>query len=97
MKSISRPVIDRLPVGQLDDFACRQLDRVRDLSPRSCSFALSPTCVRPRASFFAICLPSSRCGEVIWRCGDALQAARGRGRSHRLQTLSFRSVRLWTA
>lgn len=28
MKSISRPVIDRLPVGQLDDFACRQLDRV---------------------------------------------------------------------
>lgn len=33
MKSISRPVIDRLPVGQLDDFACRQLDRV---SPRQC-------------------------------------------------------------
>lgn len=31
MKTISRPVIDRLPVGQLDDFACRQLDRVRDL------------------------------------------------------------------
>ncbi len=29
MKSISRPVIDRLPVNQLDDFACRQLDRVR--------------------------------------------------------------------
>ncbi|KAH9893274.1 transcription factor Opi1-domain-containing protein [Cubamyces lactineus] len=27
VKSISRPVIDRLPVGQLDDFACRQLDR----------------------------------------------------------------------
>ena len=29
MKSISRPVIDRLPVNQLDEFACRQLDRVR--------------------------------------------------------------------
>ena len=28
MKSISRPVIDRLPVGQIDEFACRQLDRV---------------------------------------------------------------------
>lgn len=28
VKTISRPVIDRLPVEQLDDFACRQLDRV---------------------------------------------------------------------
>ncbi|KAI9464476.1 Opi1-domain-containing protein [Lactarius psammicola] len=27
MKSISRPVIDRLPVNSLDEFACRQLDR----------------------------------------------------------------------
>ncbi|KAG6877916.1 hypothetical protein C0993_002402 [Termitomyces sp. T159_Od127] len=27
VKSISRPVIDRLPVNQLDEFACRQLDR----------------------------------------------------------------------
>ncbi|KAF5393190.1 hypothetical protein D9757_001203 [Collybiopsis confluens] len=27
VKTISRPVIDRLPTGQLDDFACRQLDR----------------------------------------------------------------------
>ena len=34
MKSISRPVFDRLPVGQLDDFACRQLDRVSALSLR---------------------------------------------------------------
>lgn len=31
MKTISRPVIDRLPVGQLDEFACRQLDKVRTL------------------------------------------------------------------
>ena len=31
VKSISRPVIDRLPVNQLDEFACRQLDRVSDL------------------------------------------------------------------
>ena len=31
VKTISRPVIDRLPVGQLDDFACRQLDRVRHI------------------------------------------------------------------
>jgi len=29
VKSISRPVIDRLPVTSLDEFACRQLDRVR--------------------------------------------------------------------
>ena len=30
MKTISRPVINRLPVdvNQLDEFACRQLDRV---------------------------------------------------------------------
>lgn len=30
VKTISRPVIDRLPVNvnQLDEFACRQLDRV---------------------------------------------------------------------
>ncbi|KAL4078876.1 transcription factor Opi1-domain-containing protein [Scleroderma yunnanense] len=28
VKSISRPVIDRLPVEQLDEFACRQLDRL---------------------------------------------------------------------
>lgn len=31
VRSISRPVIDRLPVNQLDDFACRQLDRVSNL------------------------------------------------------------------
>ena len=30
VKTISRPVIGRLPVTQLDEFACRQLDRVRD-------------------------------------------------------------------
>ena len=28
MKTISKPVIDRLPVNQIDEFACRQLDRV---------------------------------------------------------------------
>src|SRR6267154_5714085 len=28
VKSISRPVIDRLPVTSLEEFACRQLDRV---------------------------------------------------------------------
>ena len=28
MKTISKPVIDILPVNQLDEFACRQLDRV---------------------------------------------------------------------
>ncbi|EPQ56708.1 Opi1-domain-containing protein [Gloeophyllum trabeum ATCC 11539] len=28
MKSLSRPVMDRLPVNQLDEFACRQLDRL---------------------------------------------------------------------
>src|SRR5712691_6544528 len=33
VKSISRPVIDRLPVTSLDEFACRQLDRVRAISP----------------------------------------------------------------
>jgi hypothetical protein len=28
VKTISRPVIDRLPINQLDQFACRQLDKV---------------------------------------------------------------------
>ena len=28
MRSISKPVINRLPVNQIDEFACRQLDRV---------------------------------------------------------------------
>lgn len=32
VKTISRPVIDRLPVNQLDEFACRQLDRVSPIS-----------------------------------------------------------------
>ena len=32
VKTISRPVIDRLPVGQIDDFASRQLDRVSTLA-----------------------------------------------------------------
>lgn len=40
VKTISRPVFDRLPVGQLDEFACRQLDRVRTL-PSTCA-SLSP-------------------------------------------------------
>jgi hypothetical protein len=33
VKSLSKPVIQHLPVdvGQLDEFACRQLDRVRVL------------------------------------------------------------------
>ena len=31
VKTISRPVIDRLPVNQLDEFACRQLDRVSNV------------------------------------------------------------------
>ena len=40
VRTISRPVIDRLPVNvnQIDEFACRQLDRVRTISP-FCDFA----------------------------------------------------------
>ncbi|RPD64490.1 Opi1-domain-containing protein [Lentinus tigrinus ALCF2SS1-7] len=37
MKSISRPVIDRLPVNQLDEFACRQLDRLGSYARRTSS------------------------------------------------------------
>ncbi|KAF9820814.1 hypothetical protein IEO21_01041 [Rhodonia placenta] len=37
VKSISRPVIDRLPVGQLDEFACRQLDRLENYTRRNAS------------------------------------------------------------
>ncbi|PCH44501.1 Opi1-domain-containing protein [Wolfiporia cocos MD-104 SS10] len=35
MKTISRPVIDRLPVNQLDEFACRQLDRIENYTRRT--------------------------------------------------------------
>ncbi|KAH9939158.1 Opi1-domain-containing protein [Amylocystis lapponica] len=37
VKSISRPVMDRLPVGQLDEFACRQLDRLENYTRRASS------------------------------------------------------------
>ncbi|KAL7280591.1 hypothetical protein ACG7TL_005526 [Trametes sanguinea] len=42
VKSISRPVIDRLPVGQIDDFACRQLDRSSSDVSRPVILSLSP-------------------------------------------------------
>ncbi|KAI0369775.1 Opi1-domain-containing protein [Pilatotrama ljubarskyi] len=41
VKSISRPVIDRLPVGQLDEFACRQLDRLGSYARRGSSSSRS--------------------------------------------------------
>ncbi|KAH7106193.1 Opi1-domain-containing protein [Auriculariales sp. MPI-PUGE-AT-0066] len=41
--TISRPVIGRLPVNQLDEFACRQLDR---WTPKSPGKASSPTSER---------------------------------------------------
>ncbi|OCH86942.1 Opi1-domain-containing protein [Obba rivulosa] len=37
VKSISRPVIERLPVNQLDEFACRQLDRLETYTRRASS------------------------------------------------------------
>ncbi|KAI1796732.1 Opi1-domain-containing protein [Ganoderma leucocontextum] len=37
VKTISRPVIDRLPVGQLDEFASRQLDRLNSYTRRASS------------------------------------------------------------
>jgi hypothetical protein len=55
VKSISRPVIDRLPVTSLEEFACRQLDRVRSILlfslfvcllylPSSCLCYFCPDC-----------------------------------------------------
>ena len=66
MKSISRPVIDRLPVNQLDEFACRQLDRVRARS--SCPYALAPHIFCPSAlpAFFSYRAYSFPAREVIW-------------------------------
>ena len=32
VKTISRPVIDRLPVTSIDEFACRQLDKLDRVS-----------------------------------------------------------------
>ncbi|OBZ66395.1 hypothetical protein A0H81_13567 [Grifola frondosa] len=37
VKSISRPVIERLPVGQIDEFACRQLDKLGNYARRASS------------------------------------------------------------
>lgn len=50
VKSISRPVIDRLPVTSLDEFACRQLDRVRAIPfhPSSLSSLFSFYFIWPR-------------------------------------------------
>ena len=45
MKTISRPVINCLPVdvNQLDEFACGQLDRVCDFASNFVLFALLPS------------------------------------------------------
>ncbi|KAI9062674.1 Opi1-domain-containing protein [Trametes sanguinea] len=52
VKSISRPVIDRLPVGQIDDFACRQLDRLGSYARRPSSSSRSRNeSPDPRSSF----------------------------------------------
>ncbi|ETW79146.1 hypothetical protein HETIRDRAFT_445866 [Heterobasidion irregulare TC 32-1] len=40
VKTISRPVMDRLPVNQLDEFACRQLDRLGRYRGRAPSAAM---------------------------------------------------------
>ena len=63
MKSISRTVIDHLPVNRLDEFACRQLDRVR---ARSTSFSPCPYALAPHI----FCPFAGRC--------DASNLARGR-------------------
>lgn len=40
VKSLSKPVLDKLEpkLGQLDDFACRQLDKVNKAHNRTFSF-----------------------------------------------------------
>ena len=45
VKTISRPVINRLPVdvNQLDEFACGQLDRVCDFASNFVLFTLLPS------------------------------------------------------
>ncbi len=45
VKSISRPVIDRLPVTSLEELVCRQLDRVRSVPVLCLLFSL----------FFVLC------------------------------------------
>jgi hypothetical protein len=45
VKSISRPVIDRLPVTSLDEFACQQLDRVRSILPSPSFLSLLCFCL----------------------------------------------------
>ena len=66
MKTISRPVINRLPVdvNQLDEFACRQLDRVCCAAFFFCTrdFAVAPLLPLQKFVFFLplICTPYLR-------------------------------------
>ena len=55
VKSLSKPVLDKLEpkLGQLDDFACRQLDKVNKTHPHahtghhfSCSCYCSSSCMQ---------------------------------------------------
>jgi hypothetical protein len=66
VKSISRPVIDRLPVTSLD-FACRQLDRVRSiLIPHRFAFLyvhIGSVCIK----VVLISPPISRLARALWR------------------------------
>ncbi|XP_006462256.1 hypothetical protein AGABI2DRAFT_119115 [Agaricus bisporus var. bisporus H97] len=63
VKTISKPVINRLPVNQLDEFACRQLDRLDRYRRPS----IGPEPVSPRSPDFE--QPSSR-----WRSPDVTAA-----------------------
>ena len=52
VRAISRPVIDHLPVNQIDEFTCRQLDRVRTVflfvTPLIDTFSLNTVALKRR-------------------------------------------------
>lgn len=61
VKSISKPVIDRLPVNQLDEFACRQLDRVSPFLSSSLLriFGLATPAASPAIHLHSGCRPTA--------------------------------------
>ena len=99
MKTISRPVIDRLPVGQLDDFASRQLDRVSAATlfllsglrvfvficyGASCPLSLPHISLAALRLLVTISVWRFKPAKlVIWLAALALRATRGWRRSHR--------------
>lgn len=82
VKSLSKPVLDKLEpkLGQLDDFACRQLDKVNKQNAHSHAHThthtLSPSLVSPQLLLFLLLFfdltQRDNMASLDWRCMCAL-------------------------